>query len=529
MSWGPSHQQTPRRWSRRARRAPFIAWFLAVLIFNGHHTIEDWLVTGAFLALLIWLGIVIRRRWRRSPGRGLPGLGWLARRRNGNPQRAGQPQVPGVHLGLTREGLARRTLAERAVLVLGPPRSGKTSSIIIPTLLSYPGPVVSTSTKPDVMHATHTTRERSGRVWQFDPTGTSPPVDGMETLRWSPVLAATEWDGALLMARAMVTGAGVGAGTTDQSHWTRRAQALLAPLLHAAAVSGRGVDDLVDWVARHEIDEPGALLSEHDGAKLAVGQLVGLANTEARERSSIFSTAADALDAYTSQAALNAATRPNFFAGRFVTSQDTIYIHAPAEHQQLAAPLVCGLLAEIRRATYAHHRDHTLTQPVLFALDEVANIAPIAELPQIASEGGGQGLLLLAALQDLSQARARWGAAADGFLTLFATKLILRGIADHKTLETVSVTLGEYDRRVISYNNPNRGWLDRFGPASAPRPHATTTTSTQRQRRVGPGDVAAIPPGKVLHLHGVAYELLTLTPAHLVEPWRSLTTPTQPQ
>jgi hypothetical protein len=52
-------------------------------------------------------------------------------------------------------------------------------------------------------------------------------------------------------------------------------------------------------------------------------------------------------------------------------------------------------------------------------LDEVANIAPLQELPQIASEGGGQGLTLLAALQDLSQARARWGKAADGFLTLF--------------------------------------------------------------------------------------------------------------
>ena len=71
-------------------------------------------------------------------------------------------------------------------------------------------------------------------------------------------------------------------------------------------------------------------------------------------------------------------------------------------------------------------------------------------LPQIASEGGGQGLTLLAALQDLSQARARWGKAADGFLTLFGTKLILPGIADTTTLEAVSTMLGEYDRQVIS-------------------------------------------------------------------------------
>ena len=74
----------------------------------------------------------------------------------------------------------------------------------------------------------------------------------------------------------------------------------------------------------------------------------------------------------------------------------------------------------------------------------------LQELPQIASEGGGQGLTLLAAFQDLSQARARWGKAADGFLTLFGTKLLLPGIADTTTLEAVSTMLGEYDRQVIS-------------------------------------------------------------------------------
>ena len=74
-----------------------------------------------------------------------------------------------------------------------------------------------------------------------------------------------------------------------------------------------------------------------------------------------------------------------------------------------------------------------------FALDEVANIAPLAELPAIASEGGGQGLQLVAALQDLSQARARWGSLADGFLTLFGTKLLLPGVADQRTLEAISV------------------------------------------------------------------------------------------
>jgi type IV secretory pathway TraG/TraD family ATPase VirD4 len=141
---------------------------------------------------------------------------------------------------------------------------------------------------------------------------------------------------------------------------------------------------------RHELDEAGILLTAKP-IRTRPGA------TEERERASIFSAAADALQAYSSEAALEAAKDPNFSPEQFVASEDTIYIHAPAEEQVGAAPIVCGLLAEIRRATYHAHHQGTLTGRVLFALDEVANIAPLEELPQIASEGGGQGLVLLAA------------------------------------------------------------------------------------------------------------------------------------
>jgi type IV secretory pathway TraG/TraD family ATPase VirD4 len=421
----------------------------------------------------------------------------------------------GSYLGVDRhDGSWRYSRRERAVLVLGPPRSGKSFAVMIPAVLSQPGAVVSTSTKPDVLRATAQARTQLGRAWIFDPTG-SEQVPAAFALRWSPVTAARSWDGALLMARAMVTGAGVGAGTTDGTHWSKRATALLAPLLHAAALDGRGIDRVARWVLAQELDEPGTLL-ERAGAEVACGTLAGLARTEARERSSIFSAAADALDAYSHSGAIAAATDPNFNAENFVRSTDTIYIHAPAEQQRLAAPLVCGLLSEIRAAIYRAHRLGDLRGRVLFALDEAANIAPLDELPQIASEGGGQGLTLLTAFQDLSQARARWGSAADGFLTLFGSKLILPGVADPHTLEAISLALGEYDRPVVSRTRSPR--------MDMPFGHITgSTTSTQRQRVMSPGDVAGIPAGYGLHLDGTAWQLLRLTPAHQDEPWRTLT------
>jgi type IV secretory pathway TraG/TraD family ATPase VirD4 len=428
----------------------------------------------------------------------------------------------GVHLGMGADKQLRFSRSERAVLLLGPPRSGKTSSVIIPSLLSHTGPAVATSTKPDVYRATRLARSFGGQLWVFDPTAARSDAPGATELRWSPVSSSNTWDGAFLIARAMTSG--IGLGTTDRSHWANRAQALLAPMLHAAAIHGRDMGTVVDWVMAHNLDQAGVLLEDERCSRMAFSNLLGVFNTEDRERSSIFSAAADALQAYSSENALAAARDPNFDPAAFVRSQDTIYIHAPAEAQAAVAPIVCGLLAEIRRATYQAHANGELTGRVLFALDEVANIAPLEELPQIASEGGGQGLLLLAALQDLSQARARWGAQADGFLTLFGSKLILPGIADQRTLESVSTMLGEYDRQVVSQTRPQVGISDVLFAGKTPLPKNSKTYSTQRTRVLSPGEIANIPTGQALHLDGVRWELVTLTPAHVSEPWRTLTT-----
>lgn len=132
--------------------------------------------------------------------------------------------------------------------------------------------------------------------------------------------------------------------------------------------------------------------------------------------------------------------------------------------------------------------------PVVLALDELANIAPIPDLPSLVSEGGGQGVLTLGCLQDLSQARQRWGPAADGFLSLFGTKVVLGGIADLATLELVSRLGGEID---LPARSVTRGawWAPGHG---AP----TTTWSTHRQRRLPLDAVSQQPAGTALVLEG---------------------------
>ena len=143
---------------------------------------------------------------------------------------------------------------QQSVLVLGPPRSGKTSALLIPNVLSATGAVVTTSTKPDVLDSTFEARSTRGRCHLFDPTGSVADRPGVHRLRWSPLTACVSWRNALSTARALVVVGSGGAEVprTGSSHWTERAQALLAPLLHAAAREGGDMRTVLMWVDRRQ-------------------------------------------------------------------------------------------------------------------------------------------------------------------------------------------------------------------------------------------------------------------------------------
>jgi type IV secretory pathway TraG/TraD family ATPase VirD4 len=390
---------------------------------------------------------------------------------------------------------------------------------MIPALMAASGAVVSTSTKPDVMRATTSARAEVGEVWLFDPSASEPIPEGARRLSWSPVSASSTWDEALIMARAMTTASRTGAGTTNENHWSERAAALLGPLLYAAHLTDRPIEDVLRWTLRQDLAQALEVLADSE-TQIAADVLVGIERTDARERSSIFSATAGVLSAYNSDSARQTAASPNFDPVRFAASTDTLYITSPEHRQAVFAPLIVGLLEQIRHAVYERARSDIRGPGMLWLLDEVANIAPVHDLPALVSQAGGQGLQVVIGLQDLSQARTRWGAdAADGFLSLFQAKLILNGIADTRTLEAVSTALGEYDRDMTSHALGHSQLQEWF---SYPTHSDTVSYQTQRQRVLTPGEIARLPDGHGLLLHGTDWELLRLTRWYQSEPWRTV-------
>jgi type IV secretion system protein VirD4 len=426
-----------------------------------------------------------------------------------------------IYLGMGQHGWAWAG-AQRSALVLGPSRSGKTSSLVIPNLLLSDGPVVSTSTKPDVMRATAPSRQREGWAFLYDPSGEIECPKGVERIGWSPLTTAASWDAAVQTAKSMVGASRLSGGTISQSageqHWSERASALLSPLLHAAALEELPVRTLLRWIDRRNGVTPLQILTSAVGEDAtATDLLAGIVATDAREQSGIWSTASGVLAAYRTEGAMASTEAPALNLDEFCRGPNTMYICAPSRNQEQFTPLVVASIGDVRDATYVRERDGAPMAPTLFALDEVANIAPIPDLVSMVSEGAGQGLLVLACLQDLSQARVRWGAAADGFLSLFGTTVVLPGIADTTTLRDLSALGGDHEVRATTTGRS-------VGARGRIRP--TTSVGTVRLARYPVDAIAHGSPGQALVLSpDKTMGTVALTPAHAHSPWRGLLPP----
>jgi type IV secretory pathway TraG/TraD family ATPase VirD4 len=115
--------------------------------------------------------------------------------------------------------------------------------------------------------------------------------------------------------------------------------------------------------------------------------------------------------------------------------------------------LLLGLVAGAERAglvgaLFATGHPVVLSFPAAAATpgrlpDEICNGAPLPTLGEYASSGAGQGVLLLSAIQDYSQAIDTWGRErAATIISNHRGKLFCSGIADPATFEYVDHVLG---------------------------------------------------------------------------------------
>ncbi|MGH9017565.1 MAG: type IV secretory system conjugative DNA transfer family protein [Acidimicrobiales bacterium] len=371
-----------------------------------------------------------------------------ARRRDLRPLAVSAP-VPGRLVLGTAHGRLLATDPGHSLLVVGPTQSFKTTGLAVPALLEWRGPVVASSVKGDLARATVEWRRGQGRVWVYDPTGST----DLGTAGWSPLAEVTGWPAARRMAAALVEAGRTSTGSfTDGDFWYANAAKLLAPLLLAAARSGRTMADVVRWIDEQETDEVAAAL-ESGGEWSALQSLRATWGRDDRQRSAVYTTAETVVEVF-AEPTVAASAMPGPGAVDpvgLLEGNNSLYLCAPAHEQRRLRPLFSGLVTRVIEAAYDRAaRGGPLDPPLLVVLDEAANVAPVAELDVLASTAAGHGIQLVTIWQDLAQLTARYGPRSGTVINNHRAKLFLSGIADPATLDQASALIGESERRTAS-------------------------------------------------------------------------------
>jgi len=342
---------------------------------------------------------------------------------------------------------------EDSILLIGPPRSGKGLHIVIPAILDAPGAVVTTSTRPDNLTATMRARERFGPVAVFDPQHLAEGVSS--GLRWSPIRGCEDPLTAMIRATGLAAATELSAGGVEGGgFWEGKTRIALQALLHAAALDHRSPAELFRWTLDPSAAaEAVAILT---GSPLAAtgwaDSLEATLDADPRTRDSIWQGVSLALSALADPRVLDAvspAEGEQFDPERFIRDRGTLYLLATGVGAGNSAALVAALvedLVETARRMAARSPGARLDPPLLFALDEIGNLAPLPSLPTLMAEGGGTGITTMPVLQSLAQARDKWSENKSAAIwDASIAKIILGGASNSRDLQDLSTLIGERD------------------------------------------------------------------------------------
>jgi type IV secretion system protein VirD4 len=347
-----------------------------------------------------------------------------AGRRDLRPFRGGRAHA-GATVRLGTHRLAPVHLpAEDHLLVLGPTGSGKSSGLAIPAILEWRGAVVVTDPKGELVRATLAARRQLGQAAVFAPL--MEPSDC-----WNPVGSIVSAEDALRTAGLLM-----GRPPEKEPFWHDLALQLLQGLLVEAAVTGMGVGDLLAILQAVPAEDIPAELSHPVAQRLTQGATSG----GDRTAMGVVATLVAKLAPYATERVAQTTSRSTFDAADLVRGNlKSIYCVVTPHDAPLLRGLVSALLASCWRAIYASPP----AVPVLFVLDEFAQLTLLPELPALVQLGRSQGVRMILMGQDLSSISGMYG--ADTASALWAncrTKLLLAGISEIDLLERTSRLAG---------------------------------------------------------------------------------------
>ncbi len=376
-----------------------------------------------------------------------------------------------------------------SVLCIAPPGTGKTVSVVIPTILSCDAAsMIINDVKPELHQITSGYRQRIGPVFRLDWAAEDDPATGLVHPRWNPLSpksippAGPQRD--LYVDRLTAILIADPQGSADP-HWSKKGRAALAGFIHfilskCEASNADGLPEqwrhseacfplLLDWiteaslVAAAEIerlkDEAPDVALMADPTRMflmnaveearaggyahrAVMELTQLANTPDRERGSILSTMDAGLTVFKNSAVRQRTVASDFsFAdlrglaegGVGKLKPVTVYICVNQQDARALGVITALFVEALSAYLVAHPPGSSDTAgrrlgpyPALFVLDEFPQMPKVQALIDGPAVGRGQKVSYLLIGQDFAQIEEKYSKTGlETLLSTTAAKVVL--------------------------------------------------------------------------------------------------------
>lgn len=291
------------------------------------------------------------------------------------------------------------------------------------TIVGAPGAVLVVTPRPVLWSTTSPMRGKVGPTHLYDP---AQRAQAGRRLRWSPTHRCEDMDTARRRAAALL--APVRPRSRLDSALADTAETLLRCWLHAAAVSGAPFRQVHRWASGNSQGEAVRLLRTRTAAASgAAGELESVLTAHPERRDAAMALVQRALTAHSRLHVRNSCigSRPDALAlESFVPEGGTVYIvgdaiEDPRRGDPGTTPFATALLShvvETGRRMAERSSPGRLDPPLTLVLDQLPQVAPLPDLPSLATDGHVYGFRTLVLLRSEEQTRYWWPPlASDGF------------------------------------------------------------------------------------------------------------------
>jgi hypothetical protein len=402
---------------------------------------------------------------------------------------------------------------DRTCGVFGEQGSGKTLDLLAPALLAHRGPGLATLTKLEDLLLTAGRRQlplREGAMPRpiavLDPFGAAP---GLPQLTWDPVAGCVDPTVATRRARAFAAGTVTGAVAGGRQDSAARFYAIetgkvLMCFLHAAALTGRSMEHVLEWVANPvAAEQPAEILQQHPhAARRWDGLLHGVLHGAAETVGNTVTTVQQAMDLFFNPDILArcvpSRARPATNIEDLIAAQGTVYLLGRKDPYASAAPLMTAVAEHVldtalwMATTSPHGR---MTPNFLACLDELPSTTPLPTLEVRMANERALGLSFIYASQTWRQMVVCYGEdEARSIFGLTNNLVIYGGGKDIHFYREMSELIDDVrtSRQTVTDGPGGMG----------------TSRAGEWERVIRPGDIRRIPQRQALVIAGAASPII---------------------